>query len=230
MKNRKINKFYLVAPVLLSAGLLAGCHLENVSAEPVTSHTFDRANWQQLSDIPRPSVEQVTLVHTVRFEPGNAELSQAELNNLFGFLQQNDAHSGIRIEIDGPRETAGYHDPLTAARLANIGTELAGIGMRSEVPRKPTTLLTRPNDEITVTMTRAMAVLPDCEQEQPAFATRPKRNFGCSNAVTLGQMVDDPLDLERGRALSPADGNNMARAVERLRQGNTEEIKSEVTQ
>ena len=229
MKIIRNPKTYLIAPVLLSTGLLAGCHLENVNAEPVTSHTFDRANWQQLPAIPRPTVEQVTLVHTIQFAQGQSDLSQEERNKLFGFLQQNQAHDGVRIEIDGPRETGGYHDPLTAARLAAIGPELAGIGMRTDGPRKPATLLTRPDDQVTITLTRAMAILPDCEQEQPGFALKPRHDFGCANASALGQMVADPVDLNRGRALSPADGHNMARAVERLRKGDAEEIKSEVT-
>jgi type IV pilus biogenesis protein CpaD/CtpE len=43
--------------------------------------------------------------------------------------------------------------------------------------------------------------------------------LGCTNAMNLRSMVENPADLEHGRQLGPADGERETRAVEAYRQG-----------
>jgi pilus biogenesis lipoprotein CpaD len=165
-------------------------------------------------------VEPITFVHTANFDPGETELNEVELDRLLAFLQGSGVHQGARIEIDGPRGGGEYFDPVTAARVAAIDAKLSAIGLRSEVPVRPATSLLRPNGAIAVSVTRAVAVLPDCSTPQPDLAMRPDYHIGCSNTAALGMMVANPLDLERGRNEGAADGERAAKVIElyRLRQ------------
>ncbi len=206
-------------PVL---GLIAlgACHVDPNTQNPislVTSHTFDHANWQQIPSEMKNQVEPITFTHSVNFGPGETELNEAELTGLLAFLQKSGIHQGARIEIDGPRSQSGYFDPVTAARVSGIETELSSIGLRSQVPVRPTTSLLRPEDAIAVSVTRAVVILPDCSAPQPAFATRPTYSYSGSNTAALGMMIANPLDLERGRAEGPADGEPAARVIQLYR-------------
>ena len=200
---------------------LGACHVDPNTQNPidlVTSHTFDHANWQQIPGEMKNQVEPITFTHSVSFGPGETDLNEAELTGLLAFLQTSGVHQGARIEIDGPRSQGGYFDPVTAARVSGIETELSSIGLRSQVPVRPTTSLLRPEDAIAVSVTRAVVILPDCSAPQPAFATRPTYSYSCSNTAALGMMIANPLDLERGRAEGPADGEPAARVIQLYRE------------
>ncbi len=207
-------------PAFGIVALLGACHVDPNTQNPIelfTSHTVDHANWQQVPAKVQTGVEPVTFVHTTNFEPGETALNQAELSSLLAFLQTSGVHQGARIEIDGPRAGGGYFDPVTAARVAEIEAALTTIGLRSEVPVRPNTTLLRPDDAIAVSVTRAVAVLPDCSAPQPDPATRPQYNFSCSTATALGMMVANPLDLKTGRNEGAADGEAAARVIELYR-------------
>ncbi len=210
-------------PVIGTVALLGACHIDPNTQNPIelfTSHTVDHGNWQQIPSRVVNQVEPITFVHTANFDPGATELNEEEFGRLLAFLQSSDVHQGARIEIDGPRGDGAYFDPVTAARVAEIDAKLSGIGLRSEIPVRPTTSLLRPNDAITVSVTRAVVVVPDCGSPQPEPAMRPGYNFNCSNTAALGMMIAKPLDLERGRNEGPADGETSAKVIElyRLRQ------------
>ncbi len=212
-----------LCPAFGIVALLGACHVDPNTQNPVelfTSHTVDHANWQQVPAKVQTGVEPVTFVHATNFAPGETDLNDAELNRLLAFLQTSGVHQGARIEIDGPRAGGGYFDPVTAARVAEIKAALSAIGLRSDVPVRPNITLLRPDDAIAVSVTRAVAVLPDCSSSQPAAATRPQYNFSCSTAAALGMMVASPLDLKTGRSEGPADGETAARVIQlyRLRQ------------
>ncbi len=216
--------------VVLAALALTGCHIEEIQNNPinlVTSHTFDHANWQQRPRTMDYQVEEITLVHTINFTAGDSELSEVELSELLKFLQESRVHDGARIEIDGPRDQGGYHDPLTAARMSAIEAEISSIGLRSQVPARPITSLAKLEEAIAVTVSRAMVILPDCNTPQPEFAMRPRVNFSCSNAAALGMMIADPLDLERGQVLGPSDGEAATGSIQRYRAGKTRALKIE---
>lgn len=210
-------------PAFGIVALLGACHVDPNTQNPIelfTSHTVDHANWQQIPARVVNQVEPITFVHTTNFEPGETELNEAELNRLLGFLQTSGVHQGARIEIDGPRAGGGYFDPVTAARVAEIEAELSAIGLRSDVPVRPNTTLLRPDDSIAVSVTRAVAVIPDCSAPQPEAAMRPQYNFNCANTAALGMMVANPVDLKTGRSEGAMDGESAARVIElyRLRQ------------
>ena len=210
-----------LVPAFGIVALLGACHVDpntQNQIELINSHTFDHANWQQIPARVVNQVEPITFVHATNFEPGQTELNEAELNRLLAFLQTSGVHQGARIEIDGPRAGGGYFDPVTAARVAEIEAELSAIGLRSEIPVRINTTLLRPDDAIAVSVTRAVAVLPDCSAPQPDAATRPQYNFSCSTAATLGMMVANPVDLKTGRSEGAADGEKAARVIQLYRQ------------
>ncbi len=199
---------------------LGACHVDPTTQNPidlVTSHTFDHANWQQIPGQMKNQIEPITFTHSVNFGAGETDLNEAELTGLLAFLQKSGVHQGARIEIDGPRRQGGYFDPVTAARVSGIEAALSAIGLRSQVPVRPTTSLLRPDDAIAVSVTQAVVILPDCSTPQPAFATRPTYTYSCSNTATLGMMIANPLDLERGRPEGPADGQPAAKVIEMYR-------------
>jgi pilus biogenesis lipoprotein CpaD len=209
-----------LCPAFGIVALLGACHVDPNTQNPVelfTSHTIDHANWQQVPAKVQTGVEPVTFVHATNFEPGETALNEAEMDRLLAFLQTSGVHQGARIEIDGPRAGGGYFDPVTAARVAEIEAALTAIGLRSEVPVRPNTTLLRPDDAIAVSVTRAVAVLPDCSAPQPDASTRPQYNFSCTTAATLGMMVANPVDLESGRNEGAADGEAAAKVIQQYR-------------
>ncbi len=224
MKSKaRLARLARLFPAFGMVALLGACHVDPNTQNPIelfTSHTVDHANWQQIPAKVKNQVEPVTFVHTTNFEAGETELSEAEMTRLLAFLQTSGVHQGARIEIDGPRAGGSYFDPVTAARVAEIETALSGIGLRSEIPVRPNTSLLRPGNEISVSVTRAVAILPDCGAPQPESPMRPQYNFSCSTAASLGMMVANPVDLKTGRNEGPADGEAAARVIQlyRLRQ------------
>ena len=220
--------------LLTGAGLLlAGCHVAEGQSNPIeafTSHTIDHANWRQRPPFLENQVEEITVVHQIKFQAGESQLPAGELDQLLEFLQQSGVHRGARIEIDGPRDKMGYHDILTAARLSAIEIEITRLGLRSEVPVKPITALAKPEGTVAVTVTRAMVILPDCSTPEPGFAMRPPSVFSCTTSATLGQMIADPVDLARGRAAGPADAEATVGSIRRYRAGKTKALSTEDTQ
>jgi pilus biogenesis lipoprotein CpaD len=224
MPGRRIHIRGAKLALILPAALLAGCQIDQTEVKPVDvviSHTFDSANWQQNNAVIRAQVEPIALVHVMNFAPGETQLSDEEIGRLRDFLQQSGIHEKARIEVDGPRESGGYFDPLTKSRLEEIQAELSGLGLRSQIPARPVTLLTKPEDSIAVTVTRAMIIPPDCSAPQPAPATRPNYTYSCANAANLGSMVSDPVDLAVGRSLSPADATAAVTSIDRYRKNAT---------
>jgi len=228
---RKIFRSGRLAAVL-PVMVLAGCHIEQAQDNPIeviTSHTFDSANWQQGTPRIETQVEPITLMHLLNFAPGDSALNDQEFASLRKFLQNSGVHDGARIEVDGPRTSGGYFDPLTKARVEGIRAELSSLGLRSQIPAKQLTLLARPPEGIAVTVTRAMVIPPDCTAPQPEFATRPENLWSCANAANLGHMVADPVDLVQGRTLSPADGEASATAIDIYRKREVEAPTAEKT-
>lgn len=126
-KTFRSARLAAVLPVMV----LAGCHIEQAQDNPVravTSHTIDFANWQQSEPVIETQVESITLVHLMNFGPNDSALSDLELAGLREFLQKSGAPDGARIEVEGPRDSGGYFDPLTKARLHPIAVLASSSG------------------------------------------------------------------------------------------------------
>ncbi len=230
LRTQRSSRLTLAA-VLLSVSMLAGCHLVRTTrtdaTDAVQSNTYFHSTYSEKHRHIKNQVEEVTMVHTINFASGDSELSEEELGKLLDFLQKSGVHDGARIEIDGPRDQGGYHDPLTAARMSAIAAELSSIGLRSQVPARPITSLAKPEEAIAVTVSRAMVILPDCNTDALDVDMRPRSVFSCANAAALGMMIADPLDLERGQVLGPGDGEAATGSIQRYRVGKTKALKIE---
>lgn len=222
-----------VLAAFLIAGTLTGCHLtRSQKTDPddlIRSHSFFHRNWQEVRPVAKTQIEQITFVHPVAFQGSESMLSPAETDRLEAFLRKSGVQDGARIEIDGPRGQGGFHESLIAARLAAIQTMLKEIGLIGQIPERPIASLRKPVGGIAVTVTRATAILPDCAPSRSELATEPRFTFTCSTAATLGMMVADPLDLERGRVLSPADADALSKSIKRYHDGEVYKPKEENT-
>ena len=228
----KMPSARLVTLSLVLAAALGGCHAQSFENNPVEvaiNHTFDWANWRQRPAHVHNMVEPITMVYPVEFADGQASLSDSELSGLVDFLNQSGAGDGARVEVDGPRLDGGYYDALTSARLSEVQDTLSHLGLAGEVPDQPVDMLTKPNGAVVVMVTQTKVVLPDCSVPQPAYAERPGYTFSCTTAATLGMMVADPLDLERGRAAGTADGERSTLSIQRYRTDKIKQPTSEST-
>ncbi len=219
----------------LAALLGGGCTEQQINqpaektVEELARHIFDHGKWRQQPRRYEAIVEPITITHRVTFEPGNAEIGDDARHALHAFLRQSGAASGEHIEIDGPRNPGGAHAPLTAARLAAIRDELSRTGIAASIPLRAGNGLPSAGDEAEILITRAMVIPPDCGSGDLERGQRPNYRWSCANAANLGHMVANPADLERGRRISPADGEATTLSIQRYRKGEIKPIINEVT-
>lgn len=215
-----------------AAAFLSGCFLNPDALPPNDTRSLDQLYHSAMRlqpSIVEPQIETVTMFHSAKFSFGEDTLSEAETERLVKFLQKSDANRKARIEIDGPRKAAGKHDILTAARIAAIADRLSTLGISAQISSRPIESLAKPEDAIVVSVTRAMIIEPDCDVPKTIYGPRPTHIWSCSNATALGRMVADPLDLERGRALAPGDGETLAAGIKRYREDEIKELDEEET-
>ena len=236
MISRLHSRFSRTLGPLILAGLLGACATQpNPSEAPAESSVvrtgkvvvdsveravddfFNTAAWQQIPPRLRNQVEAIRLEYAVDFDATRAEIGSGELADLEQFLASVGAGSGDRVELDGPRPGGGYHDPLTAARLARVRGALQQLGLRPSVAERPLITPDAEANQIRVVITRVMVIPPDCNQPQPGRWERPVYDYGCSVTANLGRMVADPVDLDRGKVLAPADGEQATIGIQRYR-------------
>jgi pilus biogenesis lipoprotein CpaD len=152
---------------------------------------------------------------TVTYAPRNAALSAWERESLERFVARSGAVRGDRAVV--ALSTEGGRG-LAERRVQAIARELhrRGIGVtRSFGPGEP--------DVATVTISRMVAVAPDCPQWKDLMQRNTvdeyKPKFGCLTASSLATSVHRPLDLVSGRPGGRTDGVIAAKGVEMLREG-----------
>ncbi len=167
-------------------------------------------------------VNQIALVHEVRFGNGQEQLSPAEAQRLQAFVQRDQIGYGDRVILPGARgptpqatQTAQRQTDAVAAQLRRMGLTVS----REAPPATPTA----PANQITVVVARAVVTPPPCPNwsKSPAFdpTNTAGANFGCANAYNFALMVADPNDLLTGRTPGPADGEQQAASINRYRAG-----------
>src|SRR3546814_20456302 len=96
---------------------------------------------------------------------------------------------------------------MALQRLESVRAALAARGYESALADSAAARVAALADnEVGLTISRIMAVLPDCRQPQPLAPERPEFTgaFGCTTAYNLGVMHTYTADPHRGRALAPA--------------------------
>src|SRR3546814_4699040 len=89
---------------------------------------------------------------------------------------------------------------MALQRLESVRAALAARGHESALADSAAARVAALADnEVGLTISRIMAVLPDCRQPQPLAPERPEFTgaFGCTTAYNLGVMIADPRSEER---------------------------------
>ena len=172
------------------------------------------------------AVEWTRETHLVAFAPSEAALGKDAKAALTGFLRQ--AYKGPDNSIlVNPGASVDGRNVLFKARGKALQNFLADLGYASSV------LASNAGVENTaiVAVERYAVSYPDCPDwhRAPPLTNGVWSNYGCANAVNLGQMIADPRDLVTGRDLGPADGTVAAAAIARYRKGEVKELEKEAT-
>lgn len=187
---------------------------------------FPHAKWQQIPPSPENMVEVVTLRHVVAFPGNQAGLDANQRTSLDEFIRDNRISARDQIVVQAGAADSGR---MTMGRLSAVKDEFAQFGLVAAEAAAGSDAGPLANDEVAVTITRAVVIPPDCSQPQPEPTLRPEQQFGCHVNSALGMMVADPLDLVEGRELGPADGEQASGALRRYRQDKVKELSQEET-
>jgi len=145
----------------------------------------------------------------LRFAPGSARLTARDLTRLRALVATGGLQPSDRVLV-----ATGGNPGLAQARFDAIANELAPY--RIVATAQPVAVA--PNQAI-VESVRYLVTLPPCPNWSKTpplrYTNTHASNFGCANAVNLGQMVASPADLAEGRPLAAADGTPAAAAVNR---------------
>lgn len=72
-----------------------------------------------------------------------------------------------------------------------------------------------------------MSPCPDSDPARAADGSVVALPLGCANRANLRAMLADPADLDHGRTLAPATGEQEARAVEAYRKGEAKKLSTD---
>jgi pilus assembly protein CpaD len=228
MKRTNTKLRYATACMILTAGLAAGCTDGRSPAEYATDLYF-HARWQQQQQPLKAQVEPVTIDHRVKFPLGRAVLEAPEREAIHAFLRRSSIEPAEQIEIDGPRNDDGQHDAVTAARLVAVRAELERGGLTAVIPVNPVGFSRVQDDQVGIYVTRILAIAPDCSFPQPSPGQRPDYAWSCATMANMGYMVANPADLQRGRGITPADGEASSASIQRYRAGAVKPLQLEST-
>ena len=188
----------------------------------VINVVFHHGKWQQIPATPENQAEAIVFEQRVAFGADTALLDRDARGAIDRLLKEAAPAPGnlVRLSVPGHDAEGASYDQLTLQRLESIRGALANRGYESALAdnRVARVASLEPN-EIGLTVSRMVAILPDCEQKQPLEPDAPvyEQGFGCSTAHNLGVMVADPADLARGRPLDPADAERAGISVQRYR-------------
>jgi pilus assembly protein CpaD len=235
LRHHRFKLTALFCAALSSAGC-AGDPERSPDAQAVAdviNVVFHHGKWRQIPATPENQAETIVFEQRVAFDAGTALLGRDGTAAIDRLLSEAAPEPGsvIRLSVPGQNGAATF-DRLTLQRLESVRVALTNRGYESALADSELARVTALDaGEIGLTVTKLMAVLPDCSQPQPLEPDPPafERGFGCSTAYNLGVMVADPADLERGRPLDPADAERSALSVQRYRIGEEEPLEEEDT-
>lgn len=209
----RTRRLAVVATAILLPIMLAGC----ANYDEERRITF--ATWKQSEPIPRPTLAQTPVHHSVALS--NAQVSDVEREALEIFLRRNGIAPGARVTLSAPLPADGDAEAL-GRRLIAVRKALEGLGIgAATLPAGTGAGSALPTGSVMVTANVLAVVQPQC----PGYNTpiqldnehRPIIEPGCTQAINLGLMLANPADLQNGQALSPADGEATGPAIQRYR-------------
>lgn len=197
---------------------------ENQAIADVINVVFHHGKWRQIPATPENQVEAIVFEQRVVFGAETALLDRTGRQALDRLISEADPAPGslIRLSVAGTLEGGATYDRVTLQRLESVRMALANRGYESALADDTVARVAAlQDDEIGLTVTKMVAVLPDCDQPQPLEPDPPsfEAGFGCSTAYNLAVMIADPNDLARGRELDPADAERASLSILRYRIG-----------
>jgi pilus assembly protein CpaD len=211
-----MNRFALA---LLAATLLVPA-LQGCEAEQ-QDRLVTLATWKQATPAVEPRVQTVALTHPVSFPPRSAALPGNEKASLLDFLNRQNITSGTRVTVTS-NAPDGTDAGLLADRMGEVRRVLAARGLVVEMA--PPLQAGNPDQIDIVAMKSQVAPIACPGYNAPIqldHEERPILNPGCANAIDLGLMLENPNDLNQGRALPPADSEGQSLSIQRYRTGQT---------
>lgn len=179
------------------------------------------ATWKQATPAAEPRVQTVALAHPVSFAPHSASLAGAEKASLLEFLDRQSIASGTRVMVK-PNAPDGTDAGLLADRMGEVRRVLAARGL--VVDLAPPAQGGNP-DQVAVVAMKSQVVPIACPGYNAPIQLdhefRPPFSPGCSTAIDLGLMLENPNDLAQGRDLPPADSEGQSLSIQRYRTGQT---------
>jgi pilus assembly protein CpaD len=189
----------------LAALVLAGC-------EPTAPEDVLATNWESA---PRDVLSTESRTATLTLSSERGTLSASERKRLFAWLAGfgHGRPGSIHALIRGPGSREQLH--RIAMEMIAVGVEPQKIEL---VPGQPGPWR---RAGVTITASRAIAILPDCPGWISHVAA-PEDNaiepgMGCSDTSNLAAMIRDPAELASGESSPYHDGEVGALAVTRYR-------------
>lgn len=219
MRSILLKSSLLVAVTLLPV-LLSGCENRRL---------MTYATWKQVPQFTEATAVTQQLSHQVQFRPNSAELTSTEKVALLAFLERQSIDPGTRVVLRS--ETAHEGEAATVSdRLAVLRRVLVARSLDVEMaPPSPTGAA----DAVSVIAYKTAVAHIDCPGYNSPIVLdtewRPENNVGCSSAINLGLMLENPSDLVAGRDLPPADGEQQTLSIQRYRTGQVFEPQNEDT-
>jgi pilus assembly protein CpaD len=179
------------------------------------------ATWKQAPTPTEPRVQNVALTHPVSFPPRSASLPGAEKASLLDFLNRQSISSGTRVMVKA-NAPDGTDAGLLADRMGEVRRVLAARGLIVDLA--PPTQGGNPDQFAVIAMKAQVAPIACPGYNEPIqldHEMRPIINPGCSTAINLGLMLENPNDLAQGRPLPPADAEGQSLSIQRYRTGQT---------
>lgn len=225
MLRKKPTKLTAVLGLFLATAACAGDPDRSPEAQAVADTVnlvFHRAKWQQVPATPENHAEVIVFEQRVAFAGESALLDPEASRAIDRLLAEAKPAPGslIRLSVAGSENGTANYDRITLQRLESVRMALSNRGYESTLADSESARVAALEaGEVGLTVTRYMAVLPECDQPQPLEPNPPRHElgFGCANAYNLGAMVADPADFARGRTLDPADAERASLTVQRYR-------------
>ncbi|WP_421935149.1 CpaD family pilus assembly lipoprotein [Pelagibius sp.] len=197
----------------------------------VVNVVFHHGKWQQIP-APENQADAILFQQSVFFSGTSAVLGEDGQQAVDALLLEAEPDPGTVVSLSAGDGDTPRYDRLTLQRLEAVRVALADRGYEAVLGDAPAVPAPgSQSNEVRMSLTKFMPILPDCDQAQPLEPARPAFDsaFGCSNAHNLGVMIANPADLERGRLLEPADGELAAGSVRRYRLREIEPLEEEET-
>jgi pilus biogenesis lipoprotein CpaD len=157
-------------------------------------------------------------VLAVGFQPGVSRLDPGQANGLRAMVAagRRAQRDEFVVVIDGSGGT------MQTLRAQQVRSSLAGAGARWVGASVEPAMAMGP-DQVVVVRSEYRIAERNCPNHSSTSISNPNEglsgDFGCTDAYNFGQMLARPRDAAVGREPGPADGQVIADAVQRYREG-----------